>query len=301
MTFRTEIDRVAELVEKRLSALLASNAAATEAGGETASPLGEAMRYAALGGGKRLRPFLLVQSAGLFGATEQSSLDTACALECIHCYSLVHDDLPAMDDDALRRGRPTVHIAFDEATAILAGDSLLTIAFQTVSAPRCHDDPAIRTELTYLLAKASGWQGMALGQALDLAAEQRPFSPDETMAMQKLKTGALFRFACEAGAVLGRADASSRAALVRYASVFGQAFQLADDLLDAQGDAATMGKAASKDAERGKATLVGLLGIEGAKARLAELVAEAEEALDPFGQEAATLIEAARFVAERRS
>ena len=301
MTFRTEIDRVAELVEKRLSALLASNAAAPEAGGETASPLGEAMRYAALGGGKRLRPFLLVQSAGLFGATEQSSLDTACALECIHCYSLVHDDLPAMDDDALRRGRPTVHIAFDEATAILAGDSLLTIAFETVSAPRCHDDPAIRAELTYLLAKASGWQGMALGQALDLAAEQRPFSPDETTAMQKLKTGALFRFACEAGAVLGRADASSRAALVRYASAFGQAFQLADDLLDAQGDAAAMGKAASKDAERGKATLVGLLGIERAKARLQVLVAEAEEALDPFGQEAATLIEAARFVAERRS
>ena len=301
MTFRTEMDRVAELVEKRLSALLAPNAAAPEADGETASPLGEAMRYAARGGGKRLRPFLLVQSARLFGVTEQSSLDTACALECIHCYSLVHDDLPAMDEDALRRGRPTVHIAFDEATAILAGDSLLTIAFETVSAPQCQDDPAIRAELTYLLAKASGWQGMALGQALDLAAEQRPFSPDETTAMQKLKTGALFRFACEGGAALGRAGASSRTALVRYADAFGQAFQLADDLLDAQGDAAAMGKATSKDAERGKATLVGLLGVEGAKARLAGLVAEAEEALDPFGEKAATLIEAARFVAERRS
>lgn len=295
------MERVAELVEQRLTALLAPDTASPEETYETASPLGEAMRYAALGGGKRLRPFLLIQSARLFGVPERNALDTACALECIHCYSLVHDDLPAMDDDALRRGRPTVHIAFDEATAILAGDSLLTIAFETVSAPQCHDDPAIRAELTYLLAKASGWQGMALGQALDLAAEQRPFSPGETTAMQKLKTGALFRFACEAGAVLGGADDVSRAALVRYANAFGQAFQLADDLLDAQGDAAAMGKAAAKDAERGKATLVGLLGIEGAKAKLAGLVAEAETALDPFGEKAQTLIEAARFVAERRS
>ncbi|ODS00601.1 hypothetical protein AUC68_15340 [Methyloceanibacter methanicus] len=301
MTFRSEMERVAGRVEQRLAALLAPDTASPEEPYETAAPLGEAMRYAALGGGKRLRPFLLIQSARLFGVPEQNALDTACALECVHCYSLVHDDLPAMDDDALRRGRPTVHIAFDEATAILAGDSLLTIAFETVSAPKCHDDPAIRAELTHLLAKASGWQGMALGQALDLAAEQRPFSPDETTAMQKLKTGALFRFACEAGAVLGGADDASRAALIRYANAFGQAFQLADDLLDAQGDAAAMGKAAAKDAERGKATLVGLLGIEGAKAKLAGLVAEAEEALDPFGEKAGTLIEAARFVAERRS
>jgi len=295
------MDRVAELVERRLTALLAPATASPKESHETASPLSEAMRYAALGGGKRLRPFLLIESARLFGVPEQTSLYPACALECIHCYSLVHDDLPAMDDDALRRGRPTVHVAFDEATAILAGDSLLTLAFEIVSGPQSHNDPAIRAELTYLLAQASGWQGMALGQALDLAAEQRPFSLDETRAMQKLKTGALFRFACEAGAVLGCADEPSRTALVRYASAFGQAFQLADDLLDAQGDADAMGKAASKDAERGKATLVGLLGIEGAKGRLAGLVAEAEEALDPFGEQAATLIEAARFVAERRS
>lgn len=301
MTFRTEIDRVASRVDERLTALLGQDIGQFSASGEVVAPLGEAMRYAALGGGKRLRPFLLIQAASLFGASEDNALDAACALECIHCYSLVHDDLPAMDDDALRRGRPTVHIAFDEATAILAGDSLQTIAFETVSAPTCHDDPAVRAELTYLLAKASGWQGMALGQALDLAAEQRPFTPEETTAMQMLKTGALFRFACEAGAVLGRADLKDREALVRYASAFGQAFQLADDLLDAEGDAAAMGKAASKDAERGKATLVGLLGIDGAKAHLAGLVAEAEDALAPFGGDAALLIDAARFVAERRS
>lgn len=301
MSFRFEIDRVADQVQERLSALLGQDEPVPGPGADAMAPLAEAMRYAALGGGKRLRPFLLIQAARLFDVPEDTALEAACALECIHCYSLVHDDLPAMDDDALRRGRPTVHIAFDEATAILAGDSLLTIAFEIISAPKCHDDPAVRAELTHLLAKASGWQGMALGQALDLAAERQPFSPEETTAMQMLKTGALFRFACEAGGVLGRADAASRDALIRYASAFGQAFQLADDLLDAEGDAAAMGKAASKDAERGKATLVGLLGLEGAKAHLAGLVAEAEEALAPFGGKAAMLIDAARFVAERRS
>ena len=301
MTFRTEIDRVAERVEARLAALLDQTVGLSQTSGEVMAPLGEAMRYAALGGGKRLRPFLLVQAAGLFDVPEDAALDAACALECIHCYSLVHDDLPAMDDDALRRGRPTVHIAFDEATAILTGDALQTIAFEIISAPQCDEDPTIRAELTHLLAKASGWQGMALGQTLDLAAEQRPFSPEETTAMQMLKTGALFRFACEAGAVLGRAGAEDRKALIGFASAFGQAFQLADDLLDAEGDAAAMGKAASKDAERGKATLVGLLGLNGAKAHLAGLVADAEEALAPFGEKAALLIEAARFVAERRS
>lgn len=301
MSFRFEIDRVADQVQERLSALLGQDEPVPGPGADAMAPLAEAMRYAALGGGKRLRPFLLIQAARLFDVPEDTALEAACALECIHCYSLVHDDLPAMDDDALRRGRPTVHIAFDEATAILAGDSLLTIAFEIISAPKCHDDPAVRAELTHLLAKASGWQGMALGQALDLAAERQPFSPEETTAMQMLKTGALFRFACEAGGVLGRADAASRDALIRYASAFGQAFQLADDLLDAEGDAAAMGKAASKDAERGKATLVGLLGLEGAKAHLAGLVAEAEEALAPFGGKAAMLTDAARFVAERRS
>jgi farnesyl diphosphate synthase len=296
MTFLAELERIAGTVEQRLGALLANES--TPPGG---AELGQAMRYAALGGGKRLRPFLLIQSARLFRVDEAQALDAACALECVHCYSLVHDDLPAMDDDAVRRGRPTLHVAFGEATAILAGDSLLTLAFEILSAPTTNGDGATRAALVHLLAKASGWRGMALGQALDLSAERHPFSSDQTVAMQTLKTGALFRFACEAGAVLGQADDRGRAALTTYARAFGQAFQLADDLLDAQGDAGAVGKAVAKDAGRGKATLVALLGIEGANARLAGLVAEAEDALSPFGGEAALLIEAARFIAERRT
>lgn len=297
MSFLSDLERTATAVEKRLGALLQDS----ESYGAGDVHLAEAMRYAALGGGKRLRPFLLIQSARLFGLPEADALDAACALECVHCYSLVHDDLPAMDDDGVRRGRPTTHIAFDEATAILAGDSLLTLAFEIVSAPKTHSDPEVRAELVHGLARASGWQGMALGQALDLSAENRDFTPEETATMQALKTGALFRFACQAGAVLGKADEASRDSLRRYATALGQAFQLADDLLDAQGDANAVGKAVSKDADRGKATLVALLGIEGAKARLAALVAEAEEALAPFGQKANTLIAAARFIAERRA
>ncbi len=297
MTFLAELERIAGAVEQRLGALLAAGETAPRGG----AALGEAMRYAALGGGKRLRPFLLIQSARLFAVDEAHALDAGCALECVHCYSLVHDDLPAMDDDAMRRGRPTLHIAFDEATAILAGDALLTLAFEILSAPATHEDAEIRAELVLMLARASGWQGMALGQALDLSAAHHPFSPEDTATMQTLKTGALFRFACEAGAVLGHADAHGRSALKAYAGAFGQAFQLADDLLDAQGDAEAVGKAVAKDATRGKATLVELLGVEGAKARLAGLVAEAEDALQPFGERAAMLIEAARFVAERRA
>jgi len=297
MTFLQELERTARSVEQRLGEILAPR----DTSPPGAAELAEAMRYGALGGGKRLRPFLLIQSAKLFGVAEASALNAACALECVHCYSLVHDDLPSMDDDALRRGRPTVHVAFDEATAILAGDALLTLAFEVLSAPETCDDAATRCELVHLLAKTSGWQGMVLGQALDLAAERRPFTPEETAAMQALKTGALFRFACEAGAVLGHADARGRAALNAYATAFGQAFQLADDLLDARGDAEAMGKAAAKDASRGKATLVALLGVDGATARLASLVAEAEDALKPFGERARLLVTAARFVAERRA
>lgn len=297
MTFPTALEHTAQAVEQRLGALLDANHQPPQGGGA----LAEAMRYAALGGGKRLRPFLLIQSARLFDVSEADVLDAACALECVHCYSLAHDDLPAMDDDAVRRGRPTLHVAFDEATAILAGDSLLALAFEIMSAPQTHPDAAIRAELLHLLAKASGWQGMTLGQALDLSAERYPFSPEETVTMQALKTGALFRFACEAGAVLGYGNDRDRTALKSYANAFGQAFQLADDLLDAQGNADAVGKAVAKDADRGKATLVALLGIEGAKARLAGLVAEAEDALSPFGDRAVTLIDAARFVAERRA
>lgn len=293
MSFTQQLDLVAKHVEQRLDDLLPAD-------GDTMS-LASAMRYAALGPGKRLRPFLLVHAARLFDAPEAGAIEAAAALECIHCYSLVHDDLPAMDDDKLRRGRPTVHIAFNEAIAILAGDGLLTLAFEILSAPSVHPDPAIRAELTLLLAKASGWHGMVLGQALDLAAEGHGLSEAEIARLQALKTGALFGFACEAGAVLGRADPVEREALKAYASAFGRAFQLADDLLDAEGNEAELGKAAAKDAARGKATLVGLLGIEAAHLRLDALVEQAETALAPFGARAATLKETARFVASRRA
>jgi farnesyl diphosphate synthase len=297
MTFKEDLERVGRLVEARLDALLGTAAAGTAQG----STLAEAMRYAVLGGGKRLRPFLLMQSARLFGVNEAAALDAACALECVHCYSLVHDDLPAMDDDDMRRGRPTVHKAYDEATAILVGDALLTIAFETLSAPSLHEDPAIRSELVLHLARASGWQGMVLGQALDLSIGQTPFGGEDVARMQALKTGALFRFACEAGAILGRASGPERKALIAYASAFGQAFQLADDLLDAEGDAAITGKAVAKDAGRGKATLIALVGIEAARARLKALLQEAEAALAPFGSRAGTLVETVRFAANRSS
>jgi len=296
MTFLAELERVAYAVEERLDRLLAQNRGKALG----SAKLGDAMRYAALGGGKRLRPFLLIESARLFGVDEKDALPAACALECVHCYSLVHDDLPAMDDDAVRRGRPTLHIAFDEPTAILAGDALLTLAFEILSDTQTHSDPAIRAELVLNLARACGWQGMALGQALDLSPERRGFSAGDVAKMQALKTGALFRFACEAGAVLGRAAPSERAALVGYASSFGQAFQLADDLLDAQGDASALGKAVAKDAGRGKATLVALLGADAARARLGALLQEAEAALAPFGKRAITLLETVRFAADRK-
>ena len=295
MTFLAELERVAQAVEVELDRLLAPSAAPAPGG----AGLAQAMRYAALGGGKRIRPFLLVESARLFGIEDKGALPAACALECVHCYSLVHDDLPSMDDDAVRRGRPTLHIAFDEATAILAGDALHTLAFEILSDPGTHPDPAIRAELVLLLAKAAGWQGMALGQALDLSPERRGFGPGDIGEMQALKTGALFGFACEAGAILGRAGKRDRAALLAYASSLGHAFQLADDLLDAEGDAAALGKAVAKDEARGKATLVAQLGAEGARARLGEVVDSAEKALAPFGSRAENLVAAARFIATR--
>jgi farnesyl diphosphate synthase len=294
MAMTQELDRVAKLIEERLDALLQPESVAS---GQ--ARLIEAMRYAVLGGGKRLRPFLLIESARLFGLAEEAALDPGAALECVHCYSLVHDDLPSMDDDMVRRGRPTAHIAFGEATAILAGDALLTLAFDILSRP--NQDAGVRVELIGLLAQAAGVRGMAGGQALDLAAEGQYVGPMEVAKMQAMKTGALFAFACDAGAVLGHADAVSRGALAAYAAAFGQAFQLADDLLDAEGDAAAMGKAAGKDAGRGKATLVALLGIDAARARLKALVDDAEAALAPFGDRGATLKDAARFIASRRA
>jgi farnesyl diphosphate synthase len=270
------------------------------------SRLMEAMRYTVLGGGKRLRPFLVVESAALLGATGQGPLLAGCALECLHCYSLVHDDLPSMDNDDLRRGKPTVHKAYDEATAILVGDALLTLAFDILSREEVHRDAQVRIALVRELGRAGGIGGMVGGQLLDLAAEgrfdtKRALTESEIITLQAMKTGALLRFACRAGGILGKADASASAAIDRYGAIVGQAFQIADDLLDVESDTATLGKAAGKDAAAGKGTLVTALGIEGAHAKLDALVAEAETVLKPFGAKADTLRAAARFIANRRT
>ncbi len=276
--------------------------------GETARPerLLAAMRHAVLGGGKRLRPFLLVETAALFGAGRDGALLAGAALECLHCYSLVHDDLPAMDDDDLRRGRPTVHKAFDDATAILVGDALQTLAFDILARPDVHTDANVRIALVSELARASGVGGMAGGQMLDLAAEgrfaaKRTLSENEIITLQAMKTGALIRFACRAGAILGEAKADARTGIDRYGAAIGQAFQIADDLLDVEGDSTTLGKAAGKDAAAGKATLVSALGAAAARARLDALIAEADAALAPFGAKAHILRDAARFIVQRRS
>ena len=276
--------------------------------GETARPgrLLDAMRHGALGGGKRLRPFLVAESAALFGVARAGALLAGCALELLHCYSLVHDDLPAMDNDDLRRGKPTVHKAFDEATAILAGDALLTLAFDIMAREAVHADAQVRIALVGALARASGIGGMAGGQMLDLAAEgrfevKRALSESEIVTLQAMKTGALIRFACDAGAILGQADTPARASIARYGAAIGQAFQIADDLLDVEGDSAALGKAAGKDVTAGKATLVAILGVKGARAKLDQLIAEADAALAPFGAKADTLRATARFIAERRN
>ena len=300
--FAHRLAAVANETEALLGRLLGDQPAA----GEIARPqrLLAAMRHAVLGGGKRLRPFLLVETAALFGVARDGALLAGAALECLHCYSLVHDDLPAMDNDDLRRGRPTAHKAFDEATAILAGDALLTIAFDIMARAEVHPDAAVRIALVAELARASGVGGMAGGQMIDLAAEgrfapKRALSETEIVALQAMKTGALIRFACRAGGILGQADAGARTSIDRYGVAIGQAFQIADDLLDVEGDAKTIGKAAHKDAAAGKATLVAALGRAGAHARLDALVAEADAALAPFGPKADTLRAAARFIAER--
>jgi farnesyl diphosphate synthase len=267
------------------------------------SRLLEAMRYGSLGGGKRLRPFLLVETARLFGAQGDGVLRAACALEMIHCYSLIHDDLPAMDDDDLRRGRPTLHKAFDEACAILAGDALLTYAFDVIADAPTHPDPAVRADLTLMLARASGLGGMVGGQVLDLEAESREdeHTSEFVMLMQSMKTGALLLNAVEAGARMGGADAAQTVALSRYGAALGAAFQIADDILDAEGDTAALGKRAGKDADRNKATLVAVLGIDEARKRRDALARDAIAALAGFGDKAAILAEAARFTALRKS
>lgn len=302
--FDRRLDAVAAATEAHLMARLAEPAKA----GELARParLLAAMRHAATGG-KRIRPFLVVETAALFGIAEKAALPAGAAFECVHCYSLVHDDLPAMDDDDLRRGRPTAHRAFDEATAILAGDALLTLAFELLTDLQA--DAETRIALVALLARASGIGGMAGGQMLDLEAEgrfatdHRPLSLSiaQIERLQGMKTGALLAACCKAGAILGRASDSERRALADYARALGLAFQIADDLLDAEGDEKSLGKAAAKDAARGKATLVSMLGVQGARKRLADLVKEAEAALAPFGDRAGPLKACARYVAERKN
>ena len=297
MTFSQRLAQTARMVEAHLVQWLDEAAA-----GGAPPRLVAAMRHAALGGeAKRLRPFLVLECAGLFGVAAEAALPAAAALECVHCYSLVHDDLPAMDNDDLRRGKPTVHKAFDEWTAILAGDGLLTMAFALLAAPQTHADPAVRAELVAGLAEAAGAGGMVGGQCLDLEAEKLALPPTPGRAhverLQAMKTGALIRFACEAGAILGRAAPEQRRALIVYGERLGAAFQIADDLLDTHGDATVMGKAARKDA--GKATLVSVLGIDATQQRLLVLEAEALTALAPFGPRAETLREAAAFVARR--
>ena len=305
--FEAELATIAAAVEAKLTQLLAP----ASQPGETARPerLLAAMRHGVLGGGKRLRPFLLVEAARLLAPTvdRQDLMHAAAAIECLHCYSLVHDDLPAMDDDALRRGQPTVHKAFDEATAILAGDGLLTYAFELLADPRCHPDPLVRAELVLDLARAGGLGGMVGGQMLDLAAEGR-FAADhhahldeaDIRRLQAMKTGALIRAACVMGSRLGQGSAGDRERLGRYGDIVGLAFQLADDLLDVTATAAEMGKAVAKDAAHGKGTLVSLHGVAAVRAELAALVEEATTLLAPYGDRAALLIEAARFIASRR-
>ncbi len=298
--FQQRLKSNAESVETMLAGLLAADVQA----GEIARPerLLAAVRHGALNGGKRLRPFLVIEAAALFGEEHAASaVRVGAALECVHCYSLVHDDLPAMDDDDLRRGQPTVHVAYDEATAILAGDTLLTLAFDIIAAPETVLADRIKTELVLALARAAGIGGMAGGQALDLAAEKNAPGEAGIVLLQAMKTGALIRFACEAGAIVAGADAEARSLLRRYGETVGLAFQLADDLLDLTADAQTMGKATGKDVARGKGTLVALKGQDWAERRLNELVADAEALLAPFGERAGILVETARFVANRRS
>jgi len=262
-------------------------------------PVVEAMRYASAGG-KRLRAFLVLESARLHGVDPKHAIWPATAIEAMHAYSLVHDDLPCMDDDDMRRGLPTTHIKWDECTAVLAGDALQTLAFECVSREECRDDPAVRAELTVSLARAAGAQGMVLGQALDIAAETAPvpLTLEEITRLQAGKTGALIAWSATAGAVMGKADIEP---LMRYSLDLGLAFQIADDILDVEGDAEKVGKAVGKDANAGKATFVSLLGLEGAKQRARDLVTDACEALSVYGKDADTLREAARFVISRDS
>lgn len=269
----------------------------------TANPerkLYDAMRYAALDGGKRLRPFLCLSAASMFGVDLARARRTATAIELVHCYSLVHDDLPAMDDSDLRRGKPSVHKEFDEATAILAGNALFSLAMEILSNPASHEDPQVRCNLVAGLARASGASGMMGGQTLDLMAEKTQFDIGQTSRLQRMKTGELIAFACESGAILGRASHPQREALRKYAHDLGLAFQMIDDLLDVEGDPEETGKPANQDQEVGKATFVTILGAERTRAQAELLSQQAQRHLEIFENRANMLREVAQFVVERR-
>ncbi len=294
--FPTALADSAEAVDRTIQALLAS-----PDGPE--ARVYEAMRYAALAPGKRLRPFLVLASAHLFSVGQRAALQVAAAIELVHTYSLVHDDLPAMDNSDLRRGRPTCHKAYDDATAILAGDGLLTLAFEVLAHLDTHGDPAVRVELVAELAKAAGSAGMVGGQMIDLLAEHDSTALDigAITRLQRLKTGALIAFSCEAGAILGKAAIEPRKALIAYAHDLGLAFQIADDLLDVEGNEAEVGKSVRRDEEAGKATFVTILGVEGARTQARALVDQAAGHLDIFGDKADLLRQCAHFVVDRKS
>jgi farnesyl diphosphate synthase len=288
------MQHAAEVVETALEALLP-----TPEGPE--GRLADAMRYATLGGGKRLRAFLVMQSAGLFAVSETCAARVAAAIEMLHAYSLVHDDLPAMDDDHLRRGRPSTHKAFDEATAILCGDALQTRAFEVLAEPDTHSDPQARCELVVGLAGAAGARGMAGGQMIDMLAEGQTLSGPAVARLQALKTGRLIQFSAEAGAILGRAPLVQRHLLAAYGRDLGAAFQIADDLLDAKGSTQETGKTAGKDVTAGKATMVAVLGIERARAQAELLARQAAGHLDAIGERGRLLQALAAYAVNRRN
>jgi farnesyl diphosphate synthase len=292
--FKQKLAESAEIVEEVLDSLMPMH-------DDPEARVIEAMRYATLGGGKRVRPFMVVSGAALFNVAPSCALRVAAAVEMVHCYSLVHDDLPAMDDDDLRRGRPTCHKQFDEATAVLAGDGLLTKAFEVLGDERTHSDPSVRCELVVALAKAIGDGGMVGGQMLDLLAEDRELDMPEITRLQRMKTGAMIAFACEAGGILGKAPRPVRHALRAYAHDLGLAFQIADDLLDVEGDEKEVGKKTRKDEAAGKATFVSVLGAERARSQAGMLADQAAQHLEIFGDKADSLKELARFVVERTS
>jgi farnesyl diphosphate synthase len=302
-SFKAALAAVASRTETLLDRLLSAEASA----GEIARParLMAAMRHAVLGGGKRLRPFLVVATARMLGREGEGPLRAGAAVELLHGYSLIHDDLPSMDDDDLRRGKPTVHRAFDEATAILAGDALQTLAFEVLADPATDADGSIRSRLVLGLARAAGLGGMVGGQMLDLAAEGRYGAAElgeaDVRRLQAMKTGAILAFSVEAGAILGRADEAAARQLGVYGRALGAAFQVADDILDREASSDALGKRTGKDQDKGKATLVDILGSEGAHAECRRLVNQAHAALAGFGPEADLLREAARFSVERKA